>query len=187
MEPIGGLGGRSRHQHQRLRRRTGGRRLPLQSSRPGLPATTSALLLLLVGLLGAATVVQARTPGTSTAPGAFVHLPSAHAPRQPHQQRGWTLSPTALAAKGKGGGGGGKGGGGGMGREELKNALVAEGLEEILAARAVEAADKAVATWETQVRLLFVIEIYLTMGSIPDRLTRPVIPRPTCIQHKPGH
>lgn len=38
-----------------------------------------------------------------------------------------------------------------MGREELKNALVAEGLEEILAARAVEAADKAVATWDTQV------------------------------------
>lgn len=40
-----------------------------------------------------------------------------------------------------------------MGREELKNALVAEGLEEILAARAVEAAEKAVATWDTQVRM----------------------------------
>lgn len=83
-----------------------------------------------------------------------MHLPSAHAPRPLHQQQGWTLPHTALAAKGKGGGGGGKGGGGGMGREELKNALVAEGLEEILAARVVEAADKAVATWETQVRLL---------------------------------
>lgn len=74
-------------------------------------------------------------------------------------QRAWTrpsspssaaadpASGSALAAKG----GGGKGGGGGVGREELKNAMVAEGLEEILAARAVEAADKAVVTWETQV------------------------------------
>lgn len=43
------------------------------------------------------------------------------------------------------------GGGNSLNREELRKALVAEGLEDILAARAVEAADKAISIWDTQV------------------------------------
>lgn len=112
---------------------------PVSRSRPGGHPTLlhlvslSSLLLLLV-LLGGGHAAGATTSA------AFL-------------QRAWTGSSsssprvhttTAISAKGKGGGVG-------MGREELKNALVAEGLEEILAARAVEAADKAVSTWETQV------------------------------------
>lgn len=43
------------------------------------------------------------------------------------------------------------GGGNSLNREELRKSLVAEGVEDILAARAVEAADKALTNWETQV------------------------------------
>jgi len=43
------------------------------------------------------------------------------------------------------------GGGNSVNREELRKSLVAEGLDDILAARAVEAADKAVSIWEMQV------------------------------------
>lgn len=50
-------------------------------------------------------------------------------------------SPTCLHA----------GGGNSLNREELRKSLVAEGVEDILAARAVEAADKALTNWEMQV------------------------------------
>lgn len=41
--------------------------------------------------------------------------------------------------------------GGNPSREELRKAAVAEGVEDILASKAVEAAEKAVKTWEMQV------------------------------------
>jgi len=50
-------------------------------------------------------------------------------------------SPTCLNA----------GGGNSLNRDELRKSLVAEGVEDILAARAVEAADKALTNWEMQV------------------------------------
>jgi hypothetical protein len=37
-------------------------------------------------------------------------------------------------------------------REELKKSAISEGVEEILASRALEASERAVKTWEMQVR-----------------------------------
>jgi len=42
--------------------------------------------------------------------------------------------------------------GGSLPREELKKAAVGEGLDELLAVRVIEAAEKALSQWEMQVR-----------------------------------